>query len=235
MPERLQKILSACGVASRRQAEEMLRAGRVTVNGHIAALGDKATLEQDEIAVDGIPVRPPKERLYLMLHKPRGYVTTLSDEQGRRTVKELVADCGRRVYPVGRLDLDSEGLLLLTDDGDLAQRLTHPSHEVDKTYLAWVQGDVEKALPVLQGPMRLDGALLSPARVRVRRRGEGASLLSIVIHQGKNRQVRRMCDQAGLHVTRLKRIAVGALQLGALEKGQWRYLTAEEIAYLHRC
>ena len=235
MPERLQKILSACGEASRRQAEEMLRAGRVSVNGKPAALGDRAILGEDEITLDGRPLVPPGERMYLMLHKPRGYVTTLSDEQGRPTVKELVADCGRRVYPVGRLDLDSEGLLLLTDDGDLAQRLTHPSHEVDKTYLAWVQGDVEKALPLLQKPMRLDGALLSPARVRVQRRGAESSLLSIVIHQGKNRQVRRMCALAGLHVTRLKRIAVGPVELGRLEKGKWRPLTEAELACLRRC
>jgi 23S rRNA pseudouridine2605 synthase len=228
MPERLQKILSACGVASRRQAETLLSAGRVTVNGSVASLGDQAELGKDVIAVDGTALSLPETHTYLMLHKPRGYVTTLSDEKGRKTVKELVKDCGVRVYPIGRLDLDSEGLLLLTDDGALAHRLTHPSHEVEKTYLVWVQGDVEKALPILLGPMRLDGVLLSPAQVQVRKQGE-TSLLSIVIHQGKNRQVRRMCAQAGLHVTRLKRTAVGALRLGDLEKGKWRFLTQEEI------
>ena len=149
MEERLQKLLSACGLASRRTVEQWIEAGRVTVNGTKARLGDKADLDRDRIEVDGRPVRPGGDRLYLMLNKPRGYVTTLSDEKGRKTVAELVSGCGRRVWPVGRLDLDSEGLLLLTDDGELTQKLLHPSHQVEKEYLVWVTGDVSRGLPVL--------------------------------------------------------------------------------------
>jgi 23S rRNA pseudouridine2605 synthase len=228
MPERLQKILSACGVASRRQAEQLLRAGRVKINGAVASLGDQGELGKDTITVDGVALRPPETHTYLMLHKPRGYVTTLSDEKGRKTVKELVEDCGVRVYPVGRLDLDSEGLLLLTDDGAFAHRLTHPSHEIKKEYLVWVRGDVERGLSILRAPMCLDGVPLAPARVQLRRKGE-TSLLSVAIHQGKNRQVRRMCAQAGLQVIRLKRIAMGPVCLGSLKKGTWRSLTPEEL------
>ena len=174
MEERLQKLLSACGLASRRTVEQWIEAGRVTVNGTKARLGDKADLDRDRIEVDGRPVRPGGDRLYLMLNKPRGYVTTLSDEKGRKTVAELVSGCGRRVWPVGRLDLDSEGLLLLTDDGELTQKLLHPSHQVEKEYLVWVTGDVSRGLPVLSGPMDLDGVPLSPAKVRRGRTSGGA-------------------------------------------------------------
>ena len=216
---------------SRRAAEKYIANGRVTVNGTVAQLGDQAILGRDVITLDGTELAPLAEKTYLMLHKPRGYVTTMRDEKGRKTEKDLVQNCPVRVYPVGRLDLDSEGLLLMTDDGELAHCLMHPSHEVEKEYLAWVRGDVEKALPVLRRPMVLDGTKLAPARVFVKKQGE-TSLLSITIHQGKNRQVRRMCDMAGLHVTRLKRVSIGSLHLGELKKGSWRFLTAEEIAYL---
>ena len=233
MEERLQKLLSACGVGSRRAMEEWITAGRVTVNGQVAHLGDKADLDRDEIKVDGVPLRPEGERVYLMLHKPRGYVTTLSDEQGRKTVAQLVADCGRRVWPVGRLDLDSEGLLIMTDDGELTQRLIHPSHQVEKEYLVWVVGDVSKGLPILSGPMELDEEWLAPAQVRRGRSSGGVTQLSVTIHQGKNRQVRRMCAKAGLTVMRLKRIREGNLLLDRnLQPGQWRLLTREEVASL---
>lgn len=233
MEERLQKLISACGLASRRRAEEWITAGRVTVNGEKAHLGDRADLDRDEVMVDGRPLRPAGGQIYLMLNKPRGYVTTLLDEKGRRTVAQLVSGCGRRVWPVGRLDLDSEGLLILTDDGALTQRLIHPSHEVEKEYLVWVTGSVEKALPILSSPMELDGERLSPAKVRRGRSSGGVSQLSITIHQGKNRQVRRMCDQAGLSVLRLKRIREGTLLLDrSLRPGQWRNLTQQEILSL---
>lgn len=229
MEERLQKLISACGLASRRTAEEWITAGRVTVNGEKAHLGDKADVDRDEILVDGRPLHPGGSRTYLMLNKPRGYVTTLSDEKGRRTVADLVSDCGVRVWPVGRLDLDSEGLLIMTDDGALTDRLLHPSHEVEKEYLVWVTGDVKKALPLLSAPMELDGEPLAPARVRRGRTTGGVSQLSVVIHQGKNRQVRRMCAQAGLTVLRLKRIREGKLSLDrALPPGKWRALTEQE-------
>lgn len=228
MEERLQKILSAAGICSRRQAEEYLAAGRVTVNGQAASLGQKADLTRDSVSVDGKTVTAPAAATYLMLHKPRGYITTLSDEKGRPTVAQLVADCPARVWPVGRLDWDSEGLLLMTNDGELTHRLTHPSHQVEKEYIVTVTGDVGAALPILTGPMTLDGVPLAPAQVRVL----GPQRLSVVIHQGKNRQVRRMCASAGLEVTRLKRIREGALTLGRLPQGQWRALTAQEVSAL---
>lgn len=232
MEERLQKILSAAGICSRRAAEPLLEAGRVTVNGRTAGLGDKADPERDDIRVDGVPVRAAGKRTYLMLHKPVGYVTTLSDERGRPTVARLVADCGARVWPVGRLDLDSEGLLLMTDDGELTHRLTHPSHEIDKEYHVTVKGDVAAALPVLSAPMELDGALLRPAVVRQIGWEGKRPVLSVIIHEGKNRQVRRMCAAAGLEVLRLIRVREGSLVLGSLEEGSWRYLTREEVRAL---
>lgn len=233
MKERLQKLISSCGVASRRTAETWITEGRVTVNGMVAQLGDKADLEMDDILVDGVSLRGTSSRNYLMLNKPRGYVTTLSDEKGRRTVADLVSGCGVRVWPVGRLDLDSEGLLLLTDDGAVTQRLIHPSHEVEKEYLVWVTGDVKKALPLLSSPMVLDGETLSPAKVRQGKVSGNITQLSIIIHQGKNRQVRRMCAQAGLTVMRLKRIREGAIWLDrSLAPGTWRKLTPEEMEQL---
>ena len=235
MEERLQKILSSSGLTSRRAAEEWINAGRIRVNGKIAKLGDRADLETDQIEVDGVLIRPPQVRTYLMLNKPRGYVTTLSDEKGRRTVAQLVSDCGKRVWPVGRLDLDSEGLLILTDDGELTQHLIHPSHQVEKEYLVWVSGDVGKGIPILSSPMELDGELLSPAKVRRGKNSGGVTQLSVTIHQGKNRQVRRMCAKAGLEVLRLKRIREGELQLDrTIPVGKWRYLTDTEIKALKR-
>ncbi len=228
MEERLQKILSARGVASRRAAETILDAGRVTVNGQTAKVGDRADPERDEIRVDGRPLPPLDRRTYLVLNKPRGYVTTLSDEKGRRTVAQLVAGCGARVWPVGRLDLDSEGLLILTDDGELTQKLLHPSHEVEKEYHVWVEGDVEKALPILRGPLSLDGVPLHPAQVKIL----DAGVLSVTIHEGRNRQVRRMCAAAGLKVRRLRRVREGSLTLGNLKVGCWRPLTAGELSHL---
>ena len=233
MEERLQKLISSCGLASRRTAEAWISQGRVTVNGSRAALGDRADLERDRVEVDGVPLRPRTERTYLMLNKPRGYVTTLSDEKGRRTAASLVSGCGRRVWPVGRLDLDSEGLLLFTDDGELTHGLLHPGGEVEKEYLVWVAGDVDRALPILTAPMELDGEPIAPAQVRAGRRSEGVTQLSVVIHQGKNRQVRRMCAQAGLEVRRLKRVREGRVWLDrALRPGQWRPLTGEELRLL---
>lgn len=230
MEERLQKILSAAGVCSRRTAEEYIAAGRVKVNGTPSQIGDKADPDRDEITVDGKPLPAKSSTVWLMLNKPRGYVTTLSDEKGRRTAAELVKDCGSRVWPVGRLDLDSEGLLLFTNDGETTDRLLHPSHEVEKEYHVTVEGDVSAALPILTGPMELDGVPLAPARVE----WLGDRELSVTIHQGKNRQVRRMCAQAGLKVTRLRRVREGNLLLGELPVGKWRRLTEEEVQALTR-
>lgn len=228
MEERLQKLLSAAGVCSRRTAEQYITEGRVTLNGQPAQLGMKADLARDVVAVDGVPLSSTEERVWLMLHKPRGYVTTLSDEKGRKTAAQLVADCGIRMWPVGRLDMDSEGLLLFTNDGEGTHRLLHPSHEVEKEYHVTVEGNVSAALPILSRPMELDGEALAAAKVRKL----APQVLSVTIHQGKNRQVRRMCAAAGLTVKRLCRVREGDLRLGTLPVGRWRWLTAEEIQSL---
>lgn len=232
MKERLQKILSARGVASRRKAEEMITAGRVAVNGLPAVLGDTADVDVDIITVDGRPLPSPQKPVYIMLHKPRGFVTTLSDEKGRRNAAELVADCGVRVYPVGRLDMDSEGLLLFTNDGDVANRLMHPKHEVTKTYHVTVKDYSDEKLENLKQPVTLDGYTIRKADVRLLRLDGDKAWLEVVIHEGRNRQVRRMCAMAGMAVVRLVRVAEGALKLGNLQRGTWRYLTEEEIAEL---
>lgn len=229
MEERLQKILSRYGIASRRKAEELISERRVRVNGNTASLGDTAVDGEDVIEVDGVRLKKEPERLYLMLNKPRGYVCTLSDEKGRKTVAELVKDCGARVYPVGRLDLDSEGLLLLTNDGEWMQHLLHPRYEVNKVYEVSVAGEVRGAAETLASMTQLDGEPIRPAQVRVLRQGRDTAVLSITIHEGKNRQIRRMCAAAGLHVKRLKRVQEHALKLGALPVGVWRDLTEQEL------
>ena len=232
MKERLQKILSARGVASRRKAEEMIEQGLITLNGAVAVLGDTADPDMDEILVEGRPLPSKQEYVYILLHKPRGYVTTLSDEKGRPNAAQLVADCGVRVYPVGRLDMDSEGLLLFTNDGDFANALMHPRHEVKKTYDTWVTGYVPGAEVKLSRPIELDGYMIRPPKVTLIRAEGRKAKFRITIHEGRNRQVRRMCEAAGMTVTRLKRIREGTLSLGDLPLGKWRYLTAEEVAQL---
>lgn len=233
MEERLQKILSRYGVASRRKAETLIAERRVRVNGNTAVLGDTAVDGEDIIEVDGVRLKKEPERLYLMLNKPRGFVTTLSDEKGRKNVSELVTDCGGRVYPVGRLDLNSEGLLILTNDGEFANRLMHPSHEIEKTYLVWVCGWQPERLAALTQPIEIEGRMTEPAKVRiVHEQGEKA-LLEFVIHEGRNRQIRRLCEAAELRVTRLRRIREGALSLGELPTGKWRALTTAELAAIH--
>ena len=232
MKERLQKLLAAAGVCSRRAAEGYIEAGRVTVNGKISVLGDKADPEADEIRLDGRALEPRRKTVTLVLNKPRGFVTTLSDERGRKTVADLVKGCGARVYPVGRLDLDSEGLLLMTNDGDLTQRLTHPGGEAEKTYHVWVRGPVEGAAERLAGLRELGEEPIRPAGVRVLRQGAGTARISVTIHEGKNRQVRRMCAACGLTVERLRRVREHTLELGDLPPGKWRLLSAAEIEAL---
>ena len=232
--ERLQKLLSARGVASRRTAEEWIRAGRVTVNGKTAALGDSADAEADDIRIDGKKLPQQEKKLYLMLHKPRGYVTTLHDEKGRPDAARLVADCGARVYPVGRLDMDSEGLLLFTNDGAFANLLMHPSHEVEKTYEVLVSGFSPEKLPLLERPIVLDGYCIRPPRVRLLESRGQKAWLEVVIHEGRNRQVRRMCQAAGMSVLRLKRTKEGSVSLGSLPAGKWRSLTETEIENLKK-
>ncbi len=232
MRERLQKLIARAGICSRRTAETLLTAGRVTVNGVAAHLGDKADADTDVIAIDGTAIAFAEPSVYLMLNKPRGYVTTLRDELGRTTAAELVADCGTRVFPVGRLDKESEGLLLFTNDGALMQAMTHPSHQVDKTYEVTVTGQLEGAEDRLSAVTELDGEPIVPAQVEIMERRQGQALLRVTIHQGKNRQIRRMCAQVGLQVTRLRRVSEDALTLGDLKPGQWRYLTDAEVAAL---
>ncbi len=218
---------------SRRKAEELISAGRVTCNGRVCLLGESADPAMDIIQVDGKPLPSIGEYAYIMLHKPRGYVTTLNDEKGRPDVSQLVADCGVRVYPVGRLDMDSEGLLLFTNDGDFANRLMHPSHQVDKTYRVLVSNCTPEKLQALGEPIMLDGYTIAKPSVRlVSGSGEEKCWLEVVIHEGRNRQVRRMCAAAGITVHRLVRIREGNLSLGQLPLRKWRYLTAEEVRQL---
>ena len=234
MTDRLQKILSARGVCSRRKAEELISAGRVSVNGKVAQLGECADPELDEILLDGKSLPSKSEYVYILLNKPRGYVTTLSDEKGRPNAAQLVADCGVRVYPVGRLDMDSEGLLLFTNDGEFANLLMHPKHEVNKTYRVTVRGFTDEGLEKLKQPVTLDGyTIRKPEVILLRRFGStDKAELEVTIHEGRNRQVRRMCDMAGMHVTRLVRISEGKLKLGNLPLGKWRFLKPEEVALL---
>lgn len=232
MTERLQKIIAQAGLCSRRAGEDLLRQGRVCVNGQIASLGDSADPSRDRIEVDGRPLPSAPPAVYIMLHKPRGYVTTLSDERNRPTAAQLVTDCGERVFPVGRLDMDSEGLLLFTNDGALMQAMIHPRHEVNKIYHVTVSGEISGAAARLAAINDLDGEPIRPAQVEELSRSGGQALLRITIHEGKNRQIRRMCRKAGLSVRKLQRVQEGNLRLGDLPPGKWRYLTDAEIKEL---
>ena len=232
MRERLQKILSSRGIASRREAEKMILSGLVTVDGVPASLGDTADPLENRIEVDGKPLPGNGPRIYLMLNKPRGYVTTLSDEKGRPNAAQLVADCGIRVYPVGRLDMDSEGLLLFTNDGAFANALTHPKQEVEKIYEVWAVGYAPGGEEKLSRPIVLDGYRIRPPKVVLLSANGEKAKFRVTIHEGRNRQIRRMCEAAGMRCTRLRRIQEGSLRLGNLPCGAWRYLTPEEVAEL---
>ena len=235
MTERLQKIIAARGVTSRRKAEEMILAGRVTCNGRVCLLGESADPDVDIILLDGKPLPSGDAYTYILLNKPRGYVTTLSDEKGRRTVMELVKDCNIRVYPVGRLDMDSEGLLILTNDGDFANRMMHPRHQIDKIYQVYVTGFSDTGLAKLSLPADIDGYKIAKPAVRVISKNEqGMALLEVVIHEGRNRQVRKMCALAGMNVNRLVRVAEGPIVLGNLPLGKWRKLTDTEVIIADR-
>ena len=231
MEQRIQKLLT--GICSRRTAEEWIAAGRVSVNGQAAVPGQKADPERDIVLLDGKPLPGREKLVYLMLHKPPGYVSTMRDERGRPTVAELVRDCGQRVFPVGRLDYQSEGLLIMTNDGELSFRLTHPAHEVEKEYEVTVTGDLTDVAERLSSVRTLDGGeTVRPATARLLRVKSGRAVLSVTIHEGKKRQIRRMCAQCGLRVTRLRRVREHTLLLGDLPPGKWRRLTPEEVAAL---
>ncbi|MBQ7133010.1 MAG: rRNA pseudouridine synthase [Ruminococcus sp.] len=232
---RLQKMLADCGVDSRRKCEELIRRGNVKVNGKVAVIGDKVDPYTDKVYVKGKRVTAaakPKYR-YIMLNKPRGYVTTMSDERGRKCIKELIEDIEERVYPIGRLDKDSEGMLLLTNDGDFANHIMHPKKHINKVYRVTVRPAItEEMVEKLQTGIVLDGRKTAPAQVRVVTKQEGRVVLEIVIREGRNRQIRRMCESLGLEVARLKRIAVGTVKLGGLKQGMYRDLSADEIKRL---
>ena len=231
---RLQKYFTDCGVLSRRVAEKEILEGRVTVNGTVATVGQQINPALDVVIWHGKRILPTTQtHHYILLNKPRGFVTTLCDEKGRKTVADLVANVGVRLYPVGRLDMDSDGLLLLTDDGELTHRLTHPRHEIPKYYSVTVSGTVgDSALKQLNGSFLLDGYHTLPAKVLIEATGDGNTVLRFELFEGRNRQIRRMCEQVGLRILRLTRTAIGTLTLGNLKEGAWRPLTEEEIHYL---
>ena len=231
-PIRISKYFTDCGVMSRRSADAAVENGEDKVNGTIAVLGQKVTPGVDVVTWRGKKITPPatSEKMTVMLNKPRGYLTTLSDDKGRHTVAELIADAGVRLYPVGRLDMDSDGLLILTNDGELANQLSHPSHNVDKVYLAYVDGHVTaEHMTGMTAPIEIDGKMTSPARVRKAAYNQAETALEVTIHDGRNRQVRRLCEREGLHVRKLTRVAEGNLLLGDLEEGKWRRLSDKEI------
>ena len=231
---KLQKYFTDCGVMSRRAAEKEIEAGKVYVNGVRAELGLRIDPEHDEVRYLGKIVKPTaNELIYIMLNKPRGYVTTMSDEKGRPTVRELTDSVGARIYPVGRLDMDSDGLLLLTSDGELANKLTHPRHEIPKIYEVTVLGKVDaKSLTMLSSPMELDGYEILPVNCEILTENADTTLLQMTLYEGRNRQIRKMCENVGLKIKRLQRVAIGDIRLGKLPLGKYRHLTEKEVSYL---
>lgn len=233
---KLQKYFSDCEIMSRRAAEEEIKLGRVTVNGALATLGDRIDPDVDVVVYNGKQILPPNsEKTYILLNKPRGIVTSLSDEKGRSTVIDLLSGLDTRVYPVGRLDMDSDGLLLLTNDGELTNRLTHPRHEIPKIYHVDIKGSVDaKALEKLSSPLVIDGYKIQPVKVRQIKATPALTTLEMTLFEGRNRQIRKMCALCDLKITRLTRVALGNITLGSLELGKWRFLTASEVEYLKK-
>ena len=230
---RLQKYMSENGIASRRKSEEMIEAGKVKVNGRVATLGDKVDPIRDNIVVSGKRVVRNKTKMYIMLHKPRGFVTTMSDELGRKCVSELVEDAGVRLFPVGRLDRNSEGLLLMTNDGAFSNMLTHPSRHVSKVYRVTVREKVtEEQITKLTEGIMLDGTKTLPCDIHIIDKGENRTVLNVVLYEGRNRQIRRMCEAVGLTVIRLKRTEIAGVRLGMLPQGKWRELNEKEMQHL---
>lgn len=227
---RLQKFLSEAGVASRRKGEEMIQAGQVCVNGRKAQIGDTVDPAHDTVTVKGKKVQREQVMRYVLLHKPRGFVTTMDDELGRKCVTELVSDIPERIYPVGRLDRASEGALLMTNDGAFANAMMHPSKHISKTYRVTVRPSIsEEQLIKLQTGIEIDGRMTAPADAFIISKEEGRVVLEIVLHEGRNREIRKMCEALGLEVARLKRTAIGTLKLGMLPQGEWRDLTEQEL------
>lgn len=236
---KIQKYFTDCGVMSRRAAEAEIERGKVTVNGRPATLGMRIRAGVDTVEYNGRPIVPMvDERICIILNKPRGFVTTMSDEKGRPTVRMLTEGLHARVYPVGRLDMDSDGLLLLTNDGALAEKLTHPRHSIPKIYHVTVKGDVsDEILRTLNSPMTIDGYKLRPTKTRIyqkHEKNERSCVLEMTLFEGRNRQIRKMCDTVGLKITRLSRVALGDIKLGSLPEGKWRRLTKDELNYLDK-
>ncbi len=233
---RLQKFLADCGVASRRKSEQMIIDGMVRVNGVMASIGDKVDPIKDKVTLNNKRISMPKEsKYYIMLHKPRGYITTMNDEQNRKCVADLIKDINARVYPIGRLDRESEGLLLMTNDGEFANNIIHPSKHIEKTYRVTIRPKItEEQITKMCIGMEIDGRETAPARVRVLESEPGRVVLEVILQEGRNRQIRKMCEELGLEVARLKRVSIGSLKLGMLQPGKWRNLTKEEINSLKK-
>ena len=230
---RLQKFLAESGVASRRKSEELIEQGKVKVNGRLASIGDKIDPKKDTVTVSGKKIVKTKTFTYVVLHKPRGFITTMNDEMDRKCVAELIKDVPGRVYPVGRLDRDSEGMLLFTNDGAFANAMTHPTKHVPKTYRVTVRPSIsEDQITALTQGVIIDDRKTAPAEVRVVTKEEGRVVLEIILYEGRNRQIRKMCEEVGLEVARLKRTAIGSIKLGMLKQGAWRNLTEDEVRKL---
>lgn len=230
---RLQKFLAESGVASRRKSEELIEQGKVKVNGRTASIGDKVDPKRDTVTVSGKKIVKTKSHTYIVLHKPRGFITTMSDEKDRKCVAELIKDVEGRVYPVGRLDKDSEGMLLFTNDGAFANAMTHPTKHVPKTYRVTVRPSIsEEQITALTQGVIIEERKTAPAEVRVITKEEGRVVLEIILYEGRNRQIRKMCEEVGLEVARLKRTAIGSIKLGMLKQGAWRHLTEDEVRKL---
>ncbi len=230
---RLQKFLAESGVASRRKSEELIESGKVKVNGHIASIGDKINPKKDTVTVSGKKIVKQKDNTYIMLHKPRGFITTMSDEMDRKCVAELIKDVKCRVFPVGRLDRDSEGMLLFTNDGEFANALTHPTRHVAKTYRVTVRPSIsEEQITALTEGIIIEDRKTAPAEVHIVTKEENRVVLEIILYEGRNRQIRKMCEEVGLEVARLKRTAIGSIKLGMLKQGSWRHLTDDEVRKL---
>ena len=230
---RLQKFLAESGVASRRKSEELIDQGKVKVNGRVAMIGDKIDPKKDTVTVSGKKIVKTKTFTYIVLHKPRGFITTMNDEMERKCVAELIKDVPGRVYPVGRLDRDSEGMLLFTNDGAFANAMTHPTKHVPKTYRVTVRPSInDDQITALTQGVIIDDRKTAPAEVRVVTKEEGRVVLEIILYEGRNRQIRKMCEEVGLEVARLKRTAIGSIKLGMLKQGAWRNLTEDEVRKL---
>ncbi len=230
---RLQKFMADNGVASRRKCEAMIDRGLVKVNGNTAHIGDKVDPKRDKVVVNGKQLKQKDKLVYVMLHKPRGYITTMQDEQGRKCVAELVSDISDRIYPVGRLDRESEGLLLMTNDGAFSNALTHPAKHVPKTYRVTIRPKItDEQINAFHNGIEIDGRMTAPAGLRVIEKTEGRVVCEVILYEGRNRQIRRMFEELGIEVARLKRVAVGSVKLGMLQPGKWRSLTEDEVRRL---